>query len=369
MKIFIYYIKELEEIMKFYESVPSEMDLFDMFLSKLKLNYEIVNDINESDIAFIPIDFIKLIYGYISPTNNHKLYSHLQNCNKHSDLIPGVQPPTFGVGYKDNYIKFFWDNFIKNNINSDLKIPHFILYSYVLFEISFEPIDHNIFILSYEDEVSFFNTNTTFKIGTYDRMITIPYVLNGNIARSLSNMEKIVSCEKKRELTFIGALYSDNSEDRPLIKRIRNFILLLNFEVYIGNMSNITQELMNTKYLFVLRGDTPTRVCFYQCLVYNIVPVIFEEELSLYQKIFTKDVDLKQSCVILPNKDGMSDIEYSKIVDNILHEELLDPNNYFNKIKNHKRLFNQINYFSDECLPIEISMEKIKFNYSNRLNL
>ena len=33
MKIFIYYIKELEEIMKFYESVPSEMDLFDMFLS------------------------------------------------------------------------------------------------------------------------------------------------------------------------------------------------------------------------------------------------------------------------------------------------------------------------------------------------
>jgi hypothetical protein len=280
-----------------------------------------------------------------------------------------VQPPTFGVGHKDNFIKFFWNNFVKNNINSDLKIPHFILYSYVLFEISFEPIDKNIFILSYEDEVSFFNTTTTFKIGTHDRMITIPYVLNENIARSLFNMEKIVSCEKTRELTFIGALYSDNSEDRPLIKRIRNFILLLNSEVYIGNMSNINQELMNTKYLFVLRGDTPTRVCFYQCLVYNIVPVIFEEELSLYQKIFTKDIDLKESCLVLPNKNGMSDIEYSKIVDNILHEELLDPNNYFNKIKNHERLFNQINYFSDECLPIEISMEKIKFNYSNRLDL
>jgi hypothetical protein len=182
-------------------------------------------------------------------------------------------------------------------------------------------------------------------------------------------MEKIVSCEKTRELTFIGAFNSDNSEDRPLIKRIRDFILLLNSEVYIGNISNINQELMDTKYLFVLRGDTPTRVCFYQCLVYNIVPIIFEEELLLYQNIFTKDIDLKESCLILPNKGGMSDMEYSKIVDNILNKELLDPNNYFNKIKSHERLFNQINYFSDECLPIEISIGKIKFNYSNRLSL
>ena len=368
MKIFIYNIKELEEIMKFYESVPSEMDLYNMFLSKLKLKYEVVNDINECDIAFIPIDFIKLIYGYISPDKHHVLYNtYLKNYDKYSDLTPKVQPPTFGVGHKDNFIKFFWNNFVKNNINSDLKIPHFILYSYVLFEISFEPIDHNIFILSYEDEVSFFNTTTTFKIGTHDRMITVPYVLNEKPLNSFPTITKIISCEKTRELTFIGALYSDSSEDRPLINRVRNFILYLNSEVYIGDMSNIEQELMNTKYLFVLRGDTPTRVSFYQSLVYNIVPIIFEEELSLYQKIFTKDIDLKESCLVLPNKDGMSDIEYSKIVDNILHEELLDPNNYFNKIKNHERLFNQINYFSDECLPIDISMEKIKFNYSNRL--
>jgi hypothetical protein len=73
MKIFIYNIKELEEIMKFYESVPSEMDLFDMFLDKLKLKYEVVNDINESDIAFIPIDFIKLIYGRITHINHNNL--------------------------------------------------------------------------------------------------------------------------------------------------------------------------------------------------------------------------------------------------------------------------------------------------------
>jgi hypothetical protein len=367
MKIFIYYIEELEKIMSFFDSLPPEMDLFHIFLSKLKLKYEVVDDINESDVAFIPIDFVKLIYGHISPINHHELYTNLKKYKEYSDLTPTVQPPTFGIGDKENFIKFYWNNFIKNKIESNLKTPHFILYSYVLFEISFESIDKNIFILSYEDEVSFYNTTTTFKIGTHDRMITIPYVLNENIARSLSNMEKIVSCKKTRELTFIGALYSDNYEDRPLIKRIRNFILLLNSEVYIGNMLKIEEDLMNTKYLFVLRGDTPTRICFYQCLVYNIVPIIFEEELLLYQKIFTKDINLKESCLVLPNKDGISDIEYSKIVDKILNEELLNPNNYFNKIKNHENLFNQINYFSDVCLPIEISMEKIKFNYSNRL--
>jgi hypothetical protein len=366
MKIFIYYIKELEEILSFYEFVPSEMDLFDLFLSKLKLNYEIVDDINESDIAFIPIDFIKLIYGYISPTNNHKLYTYLKNCDKYSDLTPGVQPPTFGAGEKDNYIKFFWANFVKNNINLDTKIPHFILYSYVLFENSFESIDKDIFILSYEDEISLFNTTTTFKIGTHDRMINIPYVLNGNVGRSLSTLSKIVSCEKTKDLTFIGSLNSDNSENRPLIKRVRDFILLLNSEVYIGDMSNIEQDLMNTKYLFVLRGDTPTRVNFYQCLAYGIVPIIFEKELFLYQKIFTEDVDLKESCLILPNREGMSNIEYSKIVDEILINELSDTNNYFNKIKNHERLFNQINYFSDECLPIKISLEKIKSKYTKK---
>lgn len=366
MKIFIYNIKELEKIMSFFESLPPEMDLYNIFLDKLKLKYEVVDDINESDIAFIPIDFIRLIFGSITHSNHNKLFIHLKNYDKYSDLIPKVQPPTFGVGYKENFIKFYWNNFIKDNIELNLKIPHFILYSYVLFETSFESIDKDVFILSYEDEVSFFNTTTTFKMGTHDRMIMIPYVLNGNSSYSLPYMEKIINSEKTRNLTFIGSL---SSESRPLIYRIRKFILSLNSEVYIGDMSKIEEDLMNTKYLFVLRGDTPTRICFYQCFIYNIVPIIFEEELLLYQKIFTKDIDLKDSCLILPNKVGMSSIEYLKIVDEILDEELSDINNYFNKIKNHKTLFNQINYFSDKCLPIEISMEKIKVNHLNRLTL
>jgi hypothetical protein len=356
MKIYIYDLKNLENIMVFFESVPPEMDLFDTFLHKLKSKYEIVNDIDNADIAFIPIDYVKLIYGKIKDNQWHILYNQLKRHDKYSELIPSGQPPTFGVGNKENYIKFFWYNFVKDHISTESKVPHFILYNYVLFETSFESINKEIFILSYEDKVSFFNTTETFEIGTNNRMITIPYVLNENSLFSLPQMEEIVYSRKLHDVTFIGSL---DSENRPLIRYVRNFLMSLRSNLRIGDMINIKYELMNTKYLFVLRGDTPTRISFYQCLVYNIVPIIFEKELIIYQKMFTDDIDLLKSCLVLPNKNELSDLNYSTIVDNILDEELSNPNNYTNKIKNHQILFNQINYFSDECLPIDIALTKV----------
>lgn len=357
MKLYIYVLEELEKVMSFFDSVPPEMDLYDIFLEKLKRKYEIVNDINDADIAFIPIDYIKLIYGKVNENQWSVLHRLLSKSLKYPDLIPSEQPRTFGVGYKENYINFFWSNFVKDKIKNNTGVPHFILYNYVLFETSFDSIDKGIFILSYEDEVSFFNTNKTFNVGTQDRIIMIPYVLNGNDSYSLPVINGVVNSEKTQDLTFIGSL---SSEDRPLIKRVRNFITLLKSEVYIGDMSDIDSELSNTKYLFVLRGDTPTRLSFYQCLAYNIVPVIFEKELPMYQKIFTEDVILRDSCLILPDKNELSDIKYATIVDEIINKELSNSDNYFNKIKNHKKLFDQINYFSDEGLPIENAIQKIK---------
>jgi hypothetical protein len=361
MKIYIYKLKELENIMSFFESVPPEMDLYDFFVGKLKSKYEIVNDINFADIAFVPIDYIKLIYGKVKNNKWYELHKLLKDCGKFSNLIPNEQPPTFGVGHKENYIKFFWFNFVKEYIITQSKIPHFILYSYVLFETSFKSIDEKFFILSYENEVSFYNTTETFKIGTYNRVITIPYILNENVSYSLPSMDRMIINEKKHDLVFIGSL---DDENRPVIKKTRNFIKLLNLNIHFGDMLNIEEELINAKYLFILRGDTPTRISFYQSLVYNIVPIIFEEELLLYQKVFTTDIDLKKSCLVLPNKNEMSDIEYSNIVYKILKKELLNSNNYLNKIKNHNVLFNQINYFGEESLPIEISLKKIISNSS-----
>jgi hypothetical protein len=73
MKLYIYVLKELEKVMSFFNSVPPEMDLYDIFLEKLRKKYEIVNDINDADIAFIPIDYIKLIYGKVNDNRWHVL--------------------------------------------------------------------------------------------------------------------------------------------------------------------------------------------------------------------------------------------------------------------------------------------------------
>jgi hypothetical protein len=359
MKIYIYTLGELERVMSFFNSVPAEMDLYDTFLQKLKTNYEIVDNINDADIAFIPIDYVKLIYGEIKNNQWYTLYQLLGKCDKYRDLIPSIQPPTFGVGDKENYINFFWSNFVRDKIDLTSGLPHFMLYSYVLFETSFNSIENDIFILSYEDEISFYSTTSTFNIGTHNRMIPIPYVLNDNHSYSLTKIRGVIKSEKTKDLTFIGSFYDEN---RPVIKRVRNFITILETKVHVGSMMEINNELMDSKYLFVLRGDTPTRICFYQCFAYNIVPIIYEKELSLYQKMFTDDVNLKDSCLVLPDKKDSSDIKYSKIIDEILQKELSNSENYFNKIKNHIKLFNQINYFSDECLPIRNALQKIKFN-------
>jgi hypothetical protein len=340
------------------------MDLYDAFLIKLRSKYEIVTDINNADLAFIPINYIKLIYGKIKNDNWHGLYNELQFCNIYSEIIPTSQPPTFGIEHKENFIRFFWVNFVEQHMMFHSNVPHFILYSYVLFETSFEPIDTNVTILSYEDEISFHNTTNTLKLGTYDRMIPIPYPLNGNTNYNFFTVpmiDKITHTIKTHNLTFIGTLEDNN---RPLLKRIREFIRLLRIDVHIGNLQNIERELMATKYLFVLRGDTPTRICFYQCLAYNIVPIIFEAELSLYQKVFTNDINLRDSCLILPNKNNIPDTIYAKTIDTVLNIELSDPNNYINKIKNHEILFRQINYFNEECIPMIIALQKIHDRYA-----
>jgi hypothetical protein len=364
MKLYVYKLLELDNLMLFFDTVPPEMDLYDLFISKLKSNYEIVDDIENSDIAFIPIDFIKLIYGQIKNTQWHNFYTELLNAEKYKELTPPSQPPTFGSDIKEKFIKFFWENYVKDFINLKSPVPHFILYSYVLFEISFEPIDKNVHILSYENEVSFFNKIQTYDKGTFNRMVTIPYILNSNPTYSLPKITKNFDVEKKYNISFIGNLYDEN---RPLLYLTRNFIVNLPFDVKISGSDNLMDTLPKTKYLLVLRGDTPTRVSFYQSFAYKVVPIIFEKELKIYSQVLSDPNLIYESCFILPNKNDLSDEEYLEIVTKILNDELSDNKNYLRKIKNHELIFNQINYFSEECLPVEISLQKIINSYRKYL--
>jgi hypothetical protein len=393
MKIYIYDLQELENLISFYEEVPPEMNLFNHFKNQLINNYIIVENIHDSDIAFIPIDYTKLLYMY--PTNTLDLPLDFPNI-----------PPTYGSTYKKNNIKYFWDKYVnehlkehlKENLKENLKIPHFILYSYVLFDIDFSAIPENIIIVSYENKVSLYNNLNSISNSNH-KFLVIPYILNEN---NIFNQPKITkyyvddynTCDyinKTIDIGFFGEI--ENIIDRPVLSYYRSILQIINFMIdkykkykyIIGNGSEAENNLKNIKYLFVLRGDTPTRLCFYQCFAYGVIPIIFESERELYSNLITS-VNILDSCLILPNynitKNNKSNYsnainiiniiklnnnfecnikKYKNVIINILLNELNNKSNYLNKVKNHKIIFEEFNYFNEPLAkPIENFLHKIK---------
>lgn len=362
MKIFIYKIPELENLLDYFENPPFEMDMFDLFVKKLNTNYEIVDELEQSDISFIPIDYIKLIYGRVKTNQWHNVYTNMYDSCGQIDLVPKSQPQTNGIGEKEKYIKFFWDFYVKDKINLESKIPHFILYSSVLYEVSFESIDESVFILSYEDSVSIFNSPNVFDLGVKNRIVPIPYIQNPNngwYGFSLPIVNEHVKTEKEIDFSFIGTLSDDN---RPVLTSSRSFIKNIGDKINVSDVNSVIETLIKTKYLFVLRGDTPTRINFYQCFAYDVVPIIFNSEINIYSKILPKEYPLTDICLILPDKGILNDYDYAMMVDSIMSSELSNSQNYLNRIKNYKDIFYQINYFSDECEPIRKALNEIKSN-------
>ena len=166
INIYIYNLVELNEMNSYYQEVPPEMNIFSLFYNQIINNYNIVNDISIADIAFIPIDYTKILYRF---PDNYK--------NLPLDFPP--TPQSFGSEYKKNNIKYFWDNYVNKYLIKTLSIPHFILFSYVLFDIDFSYIPDNIIILSYENKVNLYNNKKSVKNSNHN-ILVIPYILNEN---------------------------------------------------------------------------------------------------------------------------------------------------------------------------------------------
>jgi len=326
--IYIYKLNDLDQICCTFPKhlLSEEMNLFDHFVHNLKIQYNIVNDINKADIAFIPIDFTKLIY-----IGAHHSYSIVP-----VDCPP--TPPTEGVEHKNVIIEYYWNRFVSPYLLNIDKIKHFMIYSYVLYDISFEYIPNKIHIFSYEDRTTFSDNN----INEKEYPVIIPYPLNGNKIYKQSIIKNYMKYEKKYNLAFFGSL-----DRNDILLYYRSFIRYLSFPLINYSGKEAYKYLPNVKYLFVLRGDTPTRLNFYQCFAYDIVPIIFKKEINLYKKLLCPEINIEESCLILPDIENNKDIEYAVIVDDLLKRELSDENNYINKIKNHEIIFNNFNWYEE----------------------
>jgi hypothetical protein len=347
MKLYIYNLEELDSILK--ENVlniPPEMDLFNLFCFQLKNFYSIVSNIEEADIAFIPIDYVKLIY-----VNNERIFKSLP------ENLP-IKPPTFGSKYKKDIIDFFWKNYIEKHIKNK-QIPHFILYTYVLFEVDFDDIPENIYIISYEKDITLVKELTMLKSKVFNRTVQIPYILNQNGLFNQSKIENYyfesktineILFEKKHDVAFFGSI---NKRTENLYK-YREFLLHFNqkqnFNYVNGGGHEAEKLLKSVKYLFVLRGDTPTRLCFYQCFAFGVCPIIYENDfLEFYSHLLLpSNINLLESVFIIPNNvNNVGPKDYCNLVENLLEIELSNEINYVKKIKNHNEIFDNFNYFND----------------------
>jgi hypothetical protein len=192
----------------------------------------------------------------------------------------------------------------------------------------------------------------------------IPYILNENkrfgqhkliehYYHSIENQDIIN--KKTIDVGFFG-----NFHRTKALQNARKFLLEFNFQNFnhfIGKGEEAERYLPNIKYLFVLRGDTPTRLCFYQCFAFNTIPIIYEDEVELYSHLLLPDINIRDSVFILPSVFTNIDC---KQIELLLQTEFSNSNNYLQKIKNHKEIFNQLNYFKQPlCNPIKNAMEKI----------
>jgi len=345
------YIYNINEIMYNENKLSPESDIYDIFINNIINNYNIVNNIYNADFALIPINFLKLLM-YNTKIANNKIINKIQN---------------YSVESIYNHYKFFWDNFIINKLYN-CEIKHIIFYPYVLYNNIFSFIPNNILIICYENISDIYYSDiykNNIKINLSNKFLPVPYPLNNNnlFNQKLINKKYIYS-NKLYDIVYCGSF-----DRTPVLKYYRNFILKFK-NIYdnlkIIDINNIFENLQYIKYLFVLRGDTPTRLCFYQCFAFDIVPIIYEDELLIYSKlILNENIDIKDSCLILPNINNINYDKYEYIVKDIIIKELSDINNYNNKIKNHNKLFNNFNWYSNN-IPLPIS--NIINTLSNNVN-
>jgi hypothetical protein len=226
------------------------------------------DNIFEADIAFFPLT--------LATAFQHQRSPHL----------PLSKQPNLQYLWRTVYSKRIADKETRK------KVPHFMLFPYVLFNVNVSFIPDDIFILCYETEVTVDIYGTLANFGCLDRMITIPYFA--------SSLHSFPTTSRKR-CCFVGHL----NHAEPFRNKLVN-IFKKHFQLELHEPSkgmNYSTLYASYELALVLRGDTPTRNAFYQAIQANTVPVIYRHCLVHYGHLYGGSIPIHDMCLVLPD-DG-----------------------------------------------------------------
>lgn len=326
MRVFIYPEGPEVPLQGFDECTQTE-SIFRKEINKLN----IVDKIEDADIAFIPC-FTASVYYSLGQDQEQFMY----------------------------YMAEHYLSRLCTNREIRKTVPHFLVYSYVLVDVSFDFIPSDIKILAYESEVTDLSKTELKDNGCGDRIIVIPYILEtqpwftNKVKRitkfSLEGMgeqRKLSDFHQRNALTFVGDMKSARSLQ---IKRRSEFVRLLAsrfrcIDICDPKRTEIHTQYNRAKLGLVLRGDTPTRKAFYTAISQSCVPVIHENELIHYGELFGGMLPIEDIVVAIPRIDSKEDVNVAiDIIEQTLNnQEALDK-----KMLLLESVFSELNYFSEK---------------------
>ena len=114
--------------------------------------------------------------------------------------------------------------------------------------------------------------------------------------------------------------------------------------------NEIDELYLNSYFSLHPHGDKKSRKGFYHSLLLGCIPVVFDDNYEIYEKIFSGIINLEDISIIL-NK-------YEKNFEEILKQELL---NIDSKIENINKIKHLLLYDENDLSIVDFILNKIKF--------
>lgn len=243
----------------------------EIYLHNLIINSNyLTNDISVAKIVFIPL------YLFLSAWTQKFVYNVNNIINNINELMPII----------NNYL-------LQNKII-------LLCYSDVMWEDErcfinyFNFNDKNVIFMSYEKVIDKY----------LNKQISVPYITH---IKQVPEQYDIKYKEKKNLICYTG-------RKRKELDYFKN-IILLDTSIYQEDKTqwisyndetlyNDIDKLYNNSYFSLQpHGDKQTRKGFYHSLLMGCIPVIFENNYSIYESIFKDSIDINDICIIIKNND------------------------------------------------------------------
>jgi hypothetical protein len=286
-----------------------EIVLHNMF----KEHKSLTDDYENSDIVFIPI------YLFCTAWSKKYFYDVNQTINKINLILP----------------------IVNKCVNDNKKI--IIVYSDVMWEdnrcfLNYFKFHENIYFVCYEDVLN--NTN----------QIPVPYCTH--IKKNPKDYHIPKNTNKKYLISYAGRYrkeigYFKNIEVLNTNKIIDDKWISINNE---NTYQEIDKLYLNSYFSLQPHGDKKSRKGFYHSLLLGCVPVIFDDNYRIYEKVLEGIINLEDISVIL-NKNEQN-------FEDKLKTELI---NIGSKIQNINKIKNLLLYDENDLSIVDFILNKIKF--------